>query len=1188
MFVYLSKKISIPNGINLKTIAWNNDQGWIACGGTDGLLKVLKLESNSNSSDKKGKGSNLSMNQTLDGHGGSVLVASWNPQYHKLATSDENGLIIVWILYKGTWYEEMINNRNKSVVTDIQWNKTGEKIGIIYKDGAVIIGSVDGSRIWGKELDIELLYLQWSPDSKFILFCTVDGELHLYDADGNFISKVPTYFNETGVGVIKISGCEWYNGLNGYIDQDVPCLAVALENGKIQLMRNEKDNESIIIDTAMRYLNIKWNRDGSLLAVTGMQYGKSSQGENKEVCVLQIYDAYGKYLRSLRVPGKRITALSWENSGLHIALAIDSFIYFANVRPNYKWTSLSKDVIAYAYSKPNKSDTYITFWNSKTNEKYTKLYTKVLSLISYDVYCLIVTKSTVEENQYIFTVVNSIGTPIHTKIIDFEPVCYGINKTRVYVASTDTILYYQFKSSTNGSNIAYNAIRKKELQEYSFNIDDIKNIGTSAQDVSFGGYHINNDPIIQIAVSDLYLVVARQSGALLQFSLPNVVLENQYFISHQPQHMQLNCDSTMLSLIDNSGILKIFSFSKSENLNSSSDGLVKSTNDIIADTGKLLEFERKDVWEMKWSEDTPDSFVVLEKTRVIVFNNCEPEEPVSYIGNIFDFRDLEIKIVQIDEIMKSPDAPSKDFISIIETKHVREIRRILEEEDISKAFEYAETNSIPRLWKIISFSALNNFNFDAAEKAFAKCQDYQGLQFIKSLKKLNNKDIQRAEIATYSGNIELAEKIYIEIDRMDLALNLRMLLGDWFRVVYLIQSGDIGDDVLLNKALNSIGDYYYEHQRWSQALNYYVQGRNVEKLIQCYYLLEDYSGLEKLMNSLPDNDTNFKTFGDIFKSSGMCNQAVKAYLKTGDVKSAIDTCVYLNQWSDAIELADKHNFKDIETLLSGYAKRLLNEKKIIEAIELYRKANYCQKSAQLLYNLADEFVKQNKSPLQIKKLYVLAALEVERYHQLNKFKGHKKNNDEALAALEGLLVEDSKNMMNTKFLDNAWKGAEAYHFYILAQQQYYQGDLDAAIKTAKHLCEYDDIIDPKKIYCLLALISFHNRCFATCSKAFVKLESLQSLSEQEKDDIEKLAVSIFTKFVPEDPPEKEVECTNCGSLLKESESYCSSCHLNFPICIVTGKPIIEPYHFMCHVCKRRAIEREISGLQCCPLCHTTL
>lgn len=97
----------------------------------------------------------------------------------------------------------------------------------------------------------------------------------------------------------------------------------------------------------------------------------------------------------------------------------------------------------------------------------------------------------------------------------------------------------------------------------------------------------SNDPIIQIAVSDSYLIVARQSGALLQFSLPNVILENQYFISHQPQQMQLNCDSTMLSLIDNSGILKIFTFSKNEN-RGSSDGLVKSSNEIISGVNIII------------------------------------------------------------------------------------------------------------------------------------------------------------------------------------------------------------------------------------------------------------------------------------------------------------------------------------------------------------------------------------------------------------------------------------------------------------------------------------------------------------------------------------------------------------------------------------------------------------------------
>ena len=45
---------------------------------------------------------------------------------------------------QGSWYEEMINNRNKSVVRSMSWNADGQKICIVYEDGAVIVGSVDG------------------------------------------------------------------------------------------------------------------------------------------------------------------------------------------------------------------------------------------------------------------------------------------------------------------------------------------------------------------------------------------------------------------------------------------------------------------------------------------------------------------------------------------------------------------------------------------------------------------------------------------------------------------------------------------------------------------------------------------------------------------------------------------------------------------------------------------------------------------------------------------------------------------------------------------------------------------------------------------------------------------------------------------------------------------------------------
>lgn len=383
MFVYLSKKIAIPNGTRLQTIAWNNDQGWIACGGEDGLLKVLKLEqATAASGGEKGSqtdlqkkdgatapaaSSNLTMNQTLEGHSGAVTVSTWNMQHRKLTTSDSQGLIIVWILYKGVWYEEMINNRNKSVVADMNWNREGQKICIVYEDGAVIVGSVDGNRLWGKDLkNILLSHVQWSPDSKNILFATSSGELQMYDSNGDPLYRVNSYCNEGG-NTIKVVALEWYNGLNGYIEPKVPCLAIAFENGKIQIMRDEKDTIPIIVDTNIKGIKMKWNNNGTLLAVSGVQLAKNSQGDEKEISIVQFYDPYGQYQRFLKVPGKRVSSISWEHNGLRLALAVDSFIYFANIRPDYKWTYFSAptDVMVYTYNRIERSETVAVFLEHK-------------------------------------------------------------------------------------------------------------------------------------------------------------------------------------------------------------------------------------------------------------------------------------------------------------------------------------------------------------------------------------------------------------------------------------------------------------------------------------------------------------------------------------------------------------------------------------------------------------------------------------------------------------------------------------------------------------------------------------------------------------------------------------------------------------------------------------------------------
>lgn len=57
MFIYLSKKIAIPNGTKLDSLAWNPAQGWIACGGSHGLTKVL-MDMKQGRVDMVGKGEN--------------------------------------------------------------------------------------------------------------------------------------------------------------------------------------------------------------------------------------------------------------------------------------------------------------------------------------------------------------------------------------------------------------------------------------------------------------------------------------------------------------------------------------------------------------------------------------------------------------------------------------------------------------------------------------------------------------------------------------------------------------------------------------------------------------------------------------------------------------------------------------------------------------------------------------------------------------------------------------------------------------------------------------------------------------------------------------------------------------------------------------------------------------------------
>lgn len=131
------------------------------------------------------------------------------------------------------------------------------------------------------------------------------------------------------------------------------------------------------------------------------------------------------------------------------------------------------------------------------------------------------------------------------------------------------------------------------------------------------------------------------------------------------------------------------------------------------------------------------------------------------------------------------------------------------------------------------------------------------------LQAYDEKHKQKAEIASYFKRYDEAEQIYKDIDRKDLALDLRMRLGDWARVVQLLDQG-AGNDEMLRKAYKNLGDYSAERQKWGKSSKYYALAQDNEALIESYYKLEDITNLEKLIKVLPENSPLLEKLAEKF------------------------------------------------------------------------------------------------------------------------------------------------------------------------------------------------------------------------------------------------------------------------------------------------------------------------------------
>jgi len=369
------------------------------------------------------------------------------------------------------------------------------------------------------------------------------------------------------------------------------------------------------------------------------------------------------------------------------------------------------------------------------------------------------------------------------------------------------------------------------------------------------------NPITALAVSDKFLFIGRESGIIQKFNLSTCTIVDVHLAESSgivPSKISINSNSSRMAVVDTNSVLRLF------DLNSK------------VQKEEYANFKRTDVWNIVWATDNPDMFVSMEKIKMYIFRDTQPEEPISCSGYICSFSDLQVKVAMLDDLMQRPENPGQNDVVEFDTKSLRDTRDLLEKVNLQEATQFIEQNPHQKLWRLLAEAALNKVDIKVAEHAFVKCRDYYGIEFIKKLQNLNNQELKKAEIAAYFNKFDEAETLYLDMDRKDLAYQMRKKLGDWVKVLQLLKTNSAnrkvtlteqeileaeiaspqigtGTDIQLEEAFNEIGEYYSERQQWDMAIKYYAVGRNLGKQMECYYLLEDYDSLVKVLDQLSDN-----------------------------------------------------------------------------------------------------------------------------------------------------------------------------------------------------------------------------------------------------------------------------------------------------------------------------------------------
>ena len=1146
----------------------------------------------------------------------------------------KNGKYICFVYEDGQIFTGLVEgnhdwyNTLESGLAFVEFSSDNTKILIAKKKEKIYIFSINGQQIGELNLEppfneYDIVSIDWWCDYRKYYNDIISIEEKVSENNNNTNNKNKKEITE--VWAKETMNENDYNKFSKH-------LMIAFSNGVILFYDDENDKEPKEVKTQLnKIIGAQWESRGTFFIVAG-NFNDSKQdnkSENNSKAIVLFYNLEGEIIKILICPNK-IFSFSLGNSTT-IALEAQNIIYTGFIKYNYKWTFFSSTVVVGYLIGDNKYN--VLYLDIENNAKLSKNIYNLLGMVSNDSFCVLFTER--GEGIYNILFTNNFGNVTDKKKCPIKPILFAINNDYLIVSDRNYIYILIFKknippnkkgkkknsNSDNGSksntntkvkkNNGRKSIKKlnlnldhKSMKEIVFFIDE-ENIDINKINYSYTSFieGVNNlktkDEIISISISSNNFYISRSLGNIYQYDLTSLKVVNKFSFKEKIKKFGVSPFETYLWSIDVNDVLRIH--------NIKYQGKEKEKNNK-----QLNEFIQKEVWELEWAnkredfeenfEDTLD-FVTIERNKLFFYSNLSPEsDPYICSDYLAVYIDNEAIVVKLEDLINNKNNANinpNNFIKKYENKILAQFNNMIDTgKSNEEIYEFVKNNPSKNLWRRLTAKAMENLDFDTAHKSMLQMNDFNGIEFLKRMKNLKDPELQKAEIAQYNSNYEEASKLFSKSNRNDLNLAMMMKLGKWQQVTEMMDNDEKDTKEEHKKmAYNNYADELFEKKEYDKAEEYYKKAGNIKGITNCYFAKEEYDKAAKMLDVIPEEDEYLEEMGNKFLALGMCQEAVLAFTKHGNIKKGIESYINCNKWEEAIDLSAKNGFIYMQQLVDKFSDQFRLSGKKLDLVNLYRKANMSVEVYKYLCEIAEDMKNLGVEPISIKKIYVLAALELEKYksqinQQIEEEGLFNDINDRNNGKININYIDEALKKEIDKIKNNHWRGAEAYHYYLLCQVQLHQKKYNSCCKTVMRLRFYEDILGTETVYRLIAICSYMNKCYKFFADALGILSNDKSICINLRLKYKQMAKEFFLKNKPENIDEKFYKCPNpnCQEPISEYDTFCNTCGYVMYGCVLSGRSILDNKYFKCKQCRNKTIKIEVKKKQFkhCPLCHVTL